>query len=107
LTLFDHRGVLGRYPQEKEWFASEDGRIVGTVAQDLVDDDWLFVVFSHKPDKTLETEDLSKPEEIAEGVLWLLSDASSFVTGHPLAIDGARGRPLGRCRVHFRRGAYA
>jgi NAD(P)-dependent dehydrogenase (short-subunit alcohol dehydrogenase family) len=32
---------------------------------------------------------MGKPEEIAEGVVWLLSDASSFVTGHPLAIDGA------------------
>jgi NAD(P)-dependent dehydrogenase (short-subunit alcohol dehydrogenase family) len=31
---------------------------------------------------------LGRPEEIAEGVLWLLSDASSFVTGHPLTIDG-------------------
>src|ERR1700731_215561 len=31
---------------------------------------------------------LGKPEEIAEGVLSLLSDASSFVTGHPLTIDG-------------------
>ena len=31
---------------------------------------------------------LGKPEEIAEGVLWLLSEASSFVTGHPLTIDG-------------------
>jgi NAD(P)-dependent dehydrogenase (short-subunit alcohol dehydrogenase family) len=32
---------------------------------------------------------MGKPEEIAEGVLWLLSGASSFVTGHPLVIDGA------------------
>ncbi len=31
---------------------------------------------------------LGKSEEIAEGVCWLLSDASSFVTGHPLVIDG-------------------
>jgi NAD(P)-dependent dehydrogenase (short-subunit alcohol dehydrogenase family) len=31
---------------------------------------------------------LGKPEEIAEGVLWLLSDSASFVTGHTLTIDG-------------------
>ena len=31
---------------------------------------------------------MGKPEEIAEGVVWLSSDASSFVTGHPLVIDG-------------------
>ncbi len=32
---------------------------------------------------------MGKPEEIAEGVAWLLSDGASFVTGHPLVIDGA------------------
>ncbi|MBF6558832.1 MAG: SDR family oxidoreductase [Candidatus Binataceae bacterium] len=31
---------------------------------------------------------LGQPEEIAEGVVWLMSDAASFVTGHPLVIDG-------------------
>jgi NAD(P)-dependent dehydrogenase (short-subunit alcohol dehydrogenase family) len=31
---------------------------------------------------------MGKPEEIARGVVWLLSDAASFVTGHPMAIDG-------------------
>ena len=31
---------------------------------------------------------MGKPEEIGEGVLWLLSDAASFVTGHPLVVDG-------------------
>jgi NAD(P)-dependent dehydrogenase (short-subunit alcohol dehydrogenase family) len=31
---------------------------------------------------------MGKPEEIAEGVVWLLSDESSFVTGHPMTIDG-------------------
>jgi NAD(P)-dependent dehydrogenase (short-subunit alcohol dehydrogenase family) len=31
---------------------------------------------------------MGKPEEIAQGVVWLLSDAASFVTGHPMAIDG-------------------
>lgn len=29
-----------------------------------------------------------KPEEIAEAVVWLCSDASSFVTGHLMTIDG-------------------
>jgi NAD(P)-dependent dehydrogenase (short-subunit alcohol dehydrogenase family) len=28
------------------------------------------------------------PEEIAEAVVWLFSDASSFVTGHALTVDG-------------------
>jgi NAD(P)-dependent dehydrogenase (short-subunit alcohol dehydrogenase family) len=31
---------------------------------------------------------LGRPEEIAEAVVWLCSDAASFVTGHPLAVDG-------------------
>jgi NAD(P)-dependent dehydrogenase (short-subunit alcohol dehydrogenase family) len=31
---------------------------------------------------------MGKPDEIAEGVCWLLSDAASFVTGHCLTIDG-------------------
>jgi NAD(P)-dependent dehydrogenase (short-subunit alcohol dehydrogenase family) len=29
-----------------------------------------------------------RPEEVAEAVVWLCSDAASFVTGHPLVIDG-------------------
>ncbi len=31
---------------------------------------------------------MGQPREIGEGVVWLLSDASSFVTGHSLVIDG-------------------
>ncbi|QDF75794.1 MULTISPECIES: SDR family NAD(P)-dependent oxidoreductase [Shewanella] len=31
---------------------------------------------------------LGKPEEIANGIAWLLSDEASFVTGHILNIDG-------------------
>jgi len=31
---------------------------------------------------------MGKPEEIAQVALWLCSDASSFVTGHPLVADG-------------------
>ena len=31
---------------------------------------------------------LGNPEEIAEAVIWLCSDAASFVTGHPMVVDG-------------------
>jgi NAD(P)-dependent dehydrogenase (short-subunit alcohol dehydrogenase family) len=31
---------------------------------------------------------VGKPEEIAAAVLWLCSDAASFVTGQPIAVDG-------------------
>lgn len=47
-------------------------------------------------DKTVEKkfEDMEpvgrmgQPEEVAEAILWLCSDASSFVTGHAMAVDG-------------------
>jgi NAD(P)-dependent dehydrogenase (short-subunit alcohol dehydrogenase family) len=32
---------------------------------------------------------LGKPQEIAEAVVWLCSDAASFVTRHTMAVDGA------------------
>ncbi len=31
---------------------------------------------------------IGEPEEVAEAVLWLCSDAASFVTGHLLVVDG-------------------
>jgi NAD(P)-dependent dehydrogenase (short-subunit alcohol dehydrogenase family) len=31
---------------------------------------------------------MGKPEEIAEAVVWLCSDAASFVTGLPMSVDG-------------------
>ncbi len=33
---------------------------------------------------------LGTPEEIAQAILWLCSDDSSFVTGHALTVDGGR-----------------
>ena len=31
---------------------------------------------------------LAQPEEVAEAVVWLCSDAASFVTGHAMSVDG-------------------
>ncbi len=31
---------------------------------------------------------MGKPEKIAAAVIWLCSDAASFVTGHTLVADG-------------------
>jgi len=31
---------------------------------------------------------LGRPEEVAEAVLWLCSEAASFVLGHPMPVDG-------------------
>ena len=31
---------------------------------------------------------IGEPEEVAESVVWLCSDAASFVTGHSLLVDG-------------------
>jgi NAD(P)-dependent dehydrogenase (short-subunit alcohol dehydrogenase family) len=31
---------------------------------------------------------MGNPEEVAEAVVWLCSEAASFVTGHTMAVDG-------------------
>jgi NAD(P)-dependent dehydrogenase (short-subunit alcohol dehydrogenase family) len=31
---------------------------------------------------------MAEPEEVAEAVIWLCSEAASFITGHVMSIDG-------------------
>lgn len=40
-------------------------------------------------DKYVPAGRIGRPEEIAAAVVWLCSDAASYVTGHSMAIDGA------------------
>lgn len=41
---------------------------------------------------------IGQPEDVAAGVLYLLSDAASYVTGHDLAIDGGMSTGNGLTR---------
>jgi NAD(P)-dependent dehydrogenase (short-subunit alcohol dehydrogenase family) len=43
--------------------------------------------------QTLPIGRLARPEEVAETVLWLLSDAASYVTGAILDVSGGRATP--------------
>jgi len=38
--------------------------------------------------QTVPMKRISQPEEIAEAILWLSSDAASYVTGETLMVDG-------------------
>lgn len=50
---------------------------------DVIGDD-----MKDKLEAAIPMKRFGKPEEIAEAIVWLCSDASSFITGHALPIDG-------------------
>jgi NAD(P)-dependent dehydrogenase (short-subunit alcohol dehydrogenase family) len=39
-------------------------------------------------EKNIPVARVGRPEEIASAVLWLCSDASSYVTGQSISVDG-------------------
>ena len=45
---------------------------------------------------------MGQPEEIAEAVVWLCSDAASFVTGHTMTVDGDMWHNNARSSFHWR-----
>ena len=45
-------------------------------------------LMAHIMERAIPMGRLGQPQEIADAVVWLCSEASSFVTGHPLVLDG-------------------
>ena len=45
-------------------------------------------LMAHIMERAIPMGRLGQVSEIAEAVVWLCSDASSFVTGHALVLDG-------------------
>ncbi len=67
---------------------------VNAVCPGVIDTPMVKRAFSHNPQMAESVAAiepvgrLGQPQEIAEAVVWLCSDAASFVTGHPMAVDG-------------------
>ena len=73
---------------------AEAGIRVNTVRLGYIRTPMVERVFSASPDAerlTIEKHPIGRlgnPEEVAQTVVWLCSDAASFVTGHAMAVDG-------------------
>src|SRR5262245_57969583 len=67
---------------------------VNAVCPGAIDTPMMGRITNHRPDwaaKMASSEPvgrMAQPSEIAETVVWLCSDAASFVTGHAMAVDG-------------------
>ncbi|MER8956560.1 SDR family oxidoreductase [Mesorhizobium sp. M0833] len=80
-----------------------DGIRCNTVCPGWIDTDLNRVYVELYPDRSLVERELAQlhpvgrigsPKEIANTVLWLASDESSFVSGEMIAVDGARTKKL-------------
>jgi NAD(P)-dependent dehydrogenase (short-subunit alcohol dehydrogenase family) len=74
---------------------AQDGVRVNAVCPGLIDTGMMerLTVSMDKYDTAVSPSDtpvgrLGKPQEVAEAVVWLCSDAASFVTGHAMSVDG-------------------
>ena len=73
---------------------AKSGIRVNAVCPGVIQTSMVERVSGHRPDvleKMIAAEPIGRsgqPEEIADAVVWLCSDAASFVTGHPMVVDG-------------------
>ena len=73
---------------------AKSGVRVNAVCPGAIDTPMMGRITGHKPqraERMAASEPVGRmgsPEEIAEAVVWLCSDAASFVTGHAMSVDG-------------------
>lgn len=73
---------------------AKSGIRVNAVCPGAIDTPMMGRITGHRPhraEKMAAGEPVGRmgsPQEIAEAVVWLCSDAASFVTGHPMSVDG-------------------
>jgi NAD(P)-dependent dehydrogenase (short-subunit alcohol dehydrogenase family) len=86
-------GVLGLTKTAALEYAKAGIR-VNAVCPGAIDTPMMGRITGHKPhraERMASSEPVGRmgsPEEIAEAVIWLCSDAASFVTGHAMSVDG-------------------
>lgn len=77
------------------WLASDDAKRVNTIYPGLIDTDMTHGMMAYPQlveqfQAKIPLGRFGKPEDIAYGVLFLASDASSFMTGQHLVMDGGQ-----------------
>ena len=86
-------GVLGLTKTAALEYA-KSGIRVNAVCPGAVDTPMMGRITDHRPHRAAKMAAgepvgrMGTPQEIAEAVVWLCSDAASFVTGHPMTVDG-------------------
>ena len=86
-------GVVGLTKTAALDYATADIRI-NAICPGVIDTEMIHRFTHDSPQAEEQMADMApvqrmgRPEEIAEAVVWLLSDASSFTTGQAIAVDG-------------------